>query len=72
MIYEATFRDKNAAWYVFKRFRDSARHFSTPNPVQIRDSTLFVQDSELPTLENMAEKIGAQYKIKSAEMSQAS
>lgn len=72
MIYEAIFRDKNAAWYVFKRFRDSARHFSTENPVRIKDSTLMVNDSELPTLENMAEKIGAQYKIKTPEVSQAS
>lgn len=64
MKYIAEFRDKDAAWYIFKRLKAESRHTNQPNNVHITDSTLYIPAEKLETLEYLASKINAQYRRK--------
>jgi hypothetical protein len=69
MEYQAHFRDKNAAWFVYRRLQDESRHRNEDleQRARIQDSTVFVPESKLCRLELIAEHIGAKYSILKAE-----
>ena len=64
MNYTARFKDKDAAWFIYKRLRDGARYTSGLNHVRIKDSTFIVPNECLPKVQNMADRIKAQYSLK--------
>ena len=64
MNYIAKFKSKDAAWYIFKRLKDAARHTNQENDVQIKDSTLMIPEYKISELERLAEKINAPYHTK--------
>lgn len=60
-MYTATSKDKDAAWYVFKRLKDTARHSNRETGAKIQDSTITCSEDTINNLETIANKISAKY-----------